>query len=201
MNILIGLAGCAQSGKDSAASALIQDGFERRAFADKVRDYLYRLNPNLDYFEDHYEEPYPLADIVDLLGWDRAKTEIPEVRELLQRCGVAARDVLGEDVWVNATMRSLPALTVVTDVRFPNEVAAIRERGGIVLRVVRKGVEPPVMADGSIHVSETALVGTIFDGTIYNNHTLSDLHLMTRWWVDWLRISQKPTSPGTGETV
>ena len=197
MNILIGLAGCAQSGKDSAASALIQDGFERRAFADKVRDYLYRLNPNLDYFEDHYEEPYPLADIVDLLGWDRAKTEIPEVRELLQRCGVAARDVLGEDVWVNATMRSLPALTVITDVRFPNEVTAIRESGGIVLRIVRKGVERPVMADGSIHVSETALIGTTFDGTIYNDHGLSDLHLMTRWWVDWFRNSQRFAPGGT----
>lgn len=188
MTTLIGLAGLAQSGKDSAASALMGDGFSRRAFADKIREFLYALNPYLKVSDD------PLADMVDYYGWDRAKVEMPEVREVLQKTGVTARQVMGENVWVDATMRDLPDLAVITDVRFPNEVAAIRQRGGIVLRVVRKGVVPLVMADGTIHESETALDDITLDGTLHNNGTIADLHYMVRWWLFHFRKAQDSAS-------
>jgi dephospho-CoA kinase len=43
---LIGLSGYARSGKDEAAKVLIEEfGFKRIAFADKLRDFLYALDP------------------------------------------------------------------------------------------------------------------------------------------------------------
>ena len=190
MTMLIGLAGVAQSGKDTAGLAMSDYGFQRRAFADKLREFLYALNPYLKISDD------PLADMVDYYGWDRAKVEMPEVRELLQKTGVTAREVMGENVWVDATMRDLPDFTVITDVRFPNEVAAIRQRGGIVLRVVRKGVNAPVMADGTIHESETALDDMDLDGTLHNNGTIADLHYMVHWWIWHFRKVQDSASCG-----
>lgn len=174
--LVVGLAGYARSGKDTAALALIEDGFERRAFADKLRDFLYRLNPSIS------GSLWSLAEIVDAVGWEQAKAETPEIRALLQRCGTdAGRKVLGENVWVDATMRDLPALTVITDVRFPNEVAAIRERGGVVLRIVREGVGAFRQESGETHESETALDSTRFDATIHNNGTMADLYREVRW--------------------
>src|SRR5690606_41986577 len=66
-------------------------------------------------------------------------------------------------------MRIMPALAggygvVVPDVRFPNEVDAIRRAGGTVLQVVRPG-RPD---DGDRHASETALDGIAFNHTICN---------------------------------
>jgi len=123
---LVGLAGYACSGKDTAASALVDLGYERRGFADALK---------------------LLATCV---GWDGAKDDAG--RRLLQDLGVGARDILGADVWVDALMSTLAGPTVITDVRFSNEVDAICDRGGVVLRIWRPGVEP---ARG--HVSETSL--------------------------------------------
>jgi dephospho-CoA kinase len=42
---LVGLTGYARSGKDTAAQVLINDGFNRVAFADPMKNMLYALNP------------------------------------------------------------------------------------------------------------------------------------------------------------
>ena len=86
---------------------------------------------------------------------------------------------------------------VISDCRFPNEINAIRNQGGIVLRVVR-GPEPEwyedavavnagpknmrwaiakdAMSKHNIHASETAWVGTDFDAVLDNNATLDQLY-------------------------
>jgi dephospho-CoA kinase len=43
--MIVGISGYARSGKDEAAKALVEMGFERRAFADKLREFLLALNP------------------------------------------------------------------------------------------------------------------------------------------------------------
>lgn len=176
MTPLIGLSGYAQSGKDSAAAALVGDGWERRAFADTLRAFLYALNPMV------LPSGTRLRSFVNAYGWETAKTTCPEVRELLQRCGTeAGRQVIGENVWVDATLRDLgDTPVVVTDVRFRNEADAIRARGGIVVRVVRPGVGPLRMSDGSVHPSETALDGCPFEHLLHNDGTLDDLHCEVR---------------------
>lgn len=197
---IVGLNGFAGAGKDTAAAGLLEDGWTRVSFADKLREFLYALNPLVAVvvplpLEGEAEPRFtptgfplrtgreyrPLRDIVDDLGWDRAKNEHPDVRALLQRCGTdAGRNVLGEDVWVDAVMRSLPAgPVVITDVRFPNEFAAIKRLGGAVYRVERPGVGP---VNG--HPSEYALEDADFDGWLHNTGDETHLRESLRGLVD-----------------
>ncbi|MGW3336180.1 deoxynucleotide monophosphate kinase family protein [Streptomyces sp. NPDC001009] len=168
---LIGFAGTARSGKDTAAQALLDAGWTRRAFADNVRAMLWKLNLPL---EDHsYTEGFTtLRYEVKTYGWEYVKECYPEVRVYLQRLGTeAGRGVLGENVWVDALFRDAETWgpTVITDVRFPNEADAIRARGGLVVAIRRPGVE------AGRHVSENALAGYLFDDVILNDGTRAQL--------------------------
>jgi hypothetical protein len=58
---------------------------------------------------------------------------------------------------------------IITDMRFPNEMEAVVEKGGITIRVVRPGT-----AVGT-HPSETALDDAYFDHVISNDGTIEDL--------------------------
>lgn len=77
---------------------------------------------------------------------------------------------------------------IITDVRFPNEAQAIKDKGGIVIRVNRfkiitktlpDGTEcsfiPNPLFDGEEHPSETALDDYEFDHVIDNNGSLEEL--------------------------
>ena len=57
----------------------------------------------------------------------------------------------------------------ITDMRFPNEMDAVKERGGITIRVVRPGTE------SGTHPSETALDEATFDYEIINDGEIVDL--------------------------
>ncbi|MEU5403752.1 hypothetical protein ABZ348_31220 [Streptomyces sp. NPDC005963] len=175
--LLIGLAGYAQAGKDTAAQALADRGWRRAAFADKLREFLLALDPLLPALREG-GEPFRLRRWIEAVGWDHAKEEHPEVRALLQRAGTeAGRRVLGSDVWVNALFQEhgdAPAL-VVTDVRFPNEARAIHARGGVLIRIQRPGVGPKRCRVGIAHESETALRGWPFDHVLLNDGTAYDL--------------------------
>ncbi|MER5632134.1 hypothetical protein [Streptomyces nitrosporeus] len=166
---LIGLAGAARSGKDTAASALLDVGWQRRAYGDRLKTFLYALNPWIDSVET--AGMAELATEVDRHGWEAVKEYSSEARRLLQRGGTeAGREVLGQDVWVDALFRDFRTWgrfrpTVITDVRFPNEAEAILSRGGLVVQIVRPGQE---QIPESGHVSENALAGFSFDATLIN---------------------------------
>ncbi|WP_329022577.1 MULTISPECIES: deoxynucleotide monophosphate kinase family protein [Streptomyces] len=173
---LIGFAGAARSGKDTAASVLVERGWQRRAFADKVRDMLYALDPVLIDRHDAFGGR-GLRELVDAYGWEKVKQVHPEVRGYHQRLGTeGGREVLGQDVWVDALFRDLDTWrgrpTVVTDVRFPNEAEAIKSRGGLVVLLHRPG---QLLIDGSDHVSENALGGWAFDATVINGGDIGSL--------------------------
>lgn len=171
---LIGLSGPARCGKDTLAEAFVEAGWARRAFADKVKGFLYGLDPWLP--DDEVNGSFPLAEEVDRYGWDWVKDEHPVVREYLQRCGTeAGRQVLGETVWVDALFRDSETWgpTVISDVRFPNEAQAIKDRGGIVVKIHRP---KQMLIDGADHISENALKGWDFDVTVINSGTIEDLH-------------------------
>ncbi|WP_328742138.1 hypothetical protein OG436_14000 [Streptomyces caniferus] len=171
---LIGLAGAARSGKDTAAQALLESGWTRRAFADKVRDVLYAMDPVLN--GDEWSDGYATVRYeVDAHGWEHVKEEYPVVRQYLQRLGTeGGRSLLGENVWVDALFRDYETWgpTVITDVRFPNEADAIRERGGLVVAIQRPGQE---LIPDAEHVSETALRGYLFDDVILNDGPVTQL--------------------------
>ena len=91
------------------------------------------------------------AMVLDLLDRKRCMT----AREVLQYFGT---DVIREmfcDGWATATMarigRDRPALAVITDGRFPNEVAVVNDNGGRTLCLLRNVCSPDA------HASETAL--------------------------------------------
>jgi hypothetical protein len=176
-DLIVGLSGYARSGKNEAANALVERGWRQAAYADKLREFLYAVNPLIP---GHYGAgSLRLRRLVDQTGWDYAKTTYPEVRSLLQRTGTeAGRRVLGEDVWVEALFAShhdAPGL-VVTDVRFPNEAQAVVDRGGVMIRVERPNVGPTKDKYGRAHISETALDDWPFDHVLINDGSVDDLH-------------------------
>jgi hypothetical protein len=168
---IIGLSGYAQSGKDTAYDVLMNFGYERFAFADTLRKALYALDPIAQVLKDGYA--YHVSELVDTDGWDGTKTNpLTDVRRLLQRLGTeVGRNIIGENVWVDTTLNSIPDATraVITDVRFPNEAKAIKELGGQVWRIERPGTGP-----ANAHPSETALDDFPFDTTLFNDGTLED---------------------------
>jgi hypothetical protein len=169
---LIGLTGYAQSGKDTLANILMDKyGYRRIAFADTIREFLYEVNPMVACSPTGY-----LKDLVNLVGWDKAKQE-PQVRRLLQDLGVTARKLIDEDIWVKIALRNLSAgdRVVITDVRFENEAESISALGGQLWRVKRAGVDAV-----NAHISETQLDGYRVDQIFLNNGTVEDLHLLVQ---------------------
>ena len=184
---LLGLSGYARSGKDTVADILFDHGFKRLAFADTLREAIYRLNPTVFLQNDDWAGFVPLQEVVDTFGWEQAKKVTPEVRDLLQRLGTeVGRDMFGTNFWVDQTFRKLESdpgqRFVLTDVRFPNEADAVRDAGGFVLRVRREGFGP---VNG--HSSETALDGYEFDAFIDNDGTIPELATQVAELVDHLQ--------------
>ena len=173
--MIIGLCGYAQSGKDSVAKTLVEKyGFTRVAFADKIRDLLYEMNPSIN--SEYEGVSTSLKKMVDAVGWDEAKCE-PEVRRLLQTLGVGARTVFYEEFWIDVALTNVTNYKdsknfVITDVRFKNEVAALRNPalGGTIWRIERPGVTAV-----NTHVSEHDLIDLHPDYTVLNDTTLENL--------------------------
>lgn len=161
---IVGLTGVARSGKDTAAAALVARGWQRVAFADAVRDVALGADPYVLVEHEGGHSHERLTEVVEAFGWDRAK-EQADVRRFLQRLGTeGVRRHLGEQAWVRAAMAKVDGPTVFTDVRFPNEARAIHDRHGLVIRIVRPGVDRV-----NAHASESAMADYIVDTTITND--------------------------------
>jgi hypothetical protein len=168
----IGLVGYSQSGKDTVADILVKNyGYTRVAFADKIREFLYGLNPMVACSPTGY-----LQDLVNLVGWDAAKQE-PQVRRLLQDLGNSARKTIDENVWVTLALGNIDVnqRVVITDVRFENEAMMIKLMGGQLWRVKRVGVGPV-----NDHVSESELEGYKVNQIFVNNGTIEDLEALIK---------------------
>lgn len=168
---LIGLCGKRGVGKDTAAA---------------------RIESALGHYERYECDvevlslAYPMKRILSDLGVDfnalygssaQRETRLPSgrtVREALQALGTDwGRKYLGEDVWVNALLQRCEpqVMSIVTDVRFDNEARAIRAAGGLLVRIVRPGLQRAASAVDS-HASETGLDGladTYFDAVWVND--------------------------------
>jgi len=179
--MIIGLTGYAQSGKDTVANILInQYGYIRVAFADRIRDFVFDANPIYTYVSN---EPRYVRDLVEKVGWDEAKKN-PEVRRLLQNIGVAARNIFGEQFWIDQAMRQLDPENnyVITDVRFTNEVEALKQMGEWVdgvefqlWRITRPGVEAI-----NNHISESEMASYEADQIFLNNGSIENLELLVK---------------------
>lgn len=170
--MILGLCGAAGAGKDTAADHLTANyGYQRRAFAEPMRSALAALDPMVTAHGNHYR----LSHILEHLGWDTAKREIPDVRRLLQRFGTeVGRNQWGDDFWVQRATHDLTGdeAIVFTDVRFANEAAAVHRLGGRLVRLERPGAG--LTGDQAAHPSE--VIDFDIDLTITNDGTVDDLH-------------------------
>ncbi len=109
--------------------------------------------------------------------------EMMSVRDLLQKLGTEAmRNGLHQNTWVNALFADFKEDMhwIITDMRFPNEYKAIKDKGGITIRVNRPGHGTSMTDLASAHPSETALDGFEFDYTINNDGDLDKLISLVR---------------------
>lgn len=184
---LIGLAGFISVGKDSVAKALATSyAFQPHSLADPIRRLAEKIDPvvgwrNIECGMSLRFEPIRYTEVLsDVGGYRRAKDEVPEVRRFLQQLGTRVREELGEDVWVDALFRLIAAngesRVVIPDVRFDNEVDAIRDKGGEVWLVTREGY-----GRTSDHVTEELPETLVPDYTIVNDNSLCDLY-STIWY-------------------
>lgn len=174
--MIIGLSGVARSGKDTAAVYLEKEyGFQRVAFADKLKEIALVLNP---YVPGVYAGYHTMQEMVEQYGWDELKDRSPDARRFLQVLGTeVGRNMFGEDCWVNLALYENGKPKdgiVVSDVRFPNEAEAIRDIGGVVARIERPGAG---LAGGAeLHPSETALDNFTFDVYLPNKGSIEDFY-------------------------
>lgn len=170
MNLnLIGLYGPSRAGKDETAGFLVQDfGYEQRAQAAAIRTILLGLNAPV---VDNEGRLWTMQTLFHEHGgdWDKIKAASSESVDQMIRLGQTCRDVIGVDVWLNTAIPAVGSTKkiVISDVRQPNEYAAIKARGGQVWKISRPGVEFRAM-DG-------LLEGYDFDVTIDNRGSLVDL--------------------------
>lgn len=176
--MIIGLAGYAQSGKDTVAKILIEQyGFKRVAFADKIRELLYEMDPPVPVGAGSEKHTVGLQNYVDIYGWDVAKQN-PTVRSMLQNLGVGARTVFNNEFWIQQALIGIHFTdnVVVTDVRFTNEANVIKKYENSQLwRVTRPGVEAV-----NSHVSEHDLDNYKEDVHLHNAGTLDELELLVQ---------------------
>jgi hypothetical protein len=170
--------------------------FEIKKFAGKLKQTASLLTGiSVEKFEDQEFKMINLSDEWSSLQQSgRSKVLLPmTVRTFLQKLGTEAmREGLHTNVWVNALFADYKPLKVrsadsfdletydgkypkwiITDMRFPNEMEAVKARKGITIRVVRNQIKT-----GNLvleHPSETALDNAKFDYEIINDGTIEDL--------------------------
>ena len=167
---IIGLAGKSGSGKDVVADYIGEKyGYQKIAVADAIRDEV------ADYLYEKFEAiGMPEAALTQVASMVWEKPTHHSIRVLLQWWGTEYRRSQDSDYWVKILKNRMTGDTciVVSDVRLPIEMDAIREAGGEVWFVERPGVAP-VGIPG--HLTEVGLEGAVFDRTITNDKSLTDL--------------------------
>ena len=179
--MIIGISGKAGSGKDTAAKMLevlyANPDISYEDFANKR--YKNFADIQIVHFADSLKET---AQVLFRIGeWETntqegKKTTInwigKTVRELLQGIGQGLRDAIDPNLWVKILFANTEDWSnyITADVRYPNEIKAIKERNGVLIRIDRKG------AGAGNHSSETALDDyKEWDVHIENNGSIEDL--------------------------
>ena len=139
---IIGLTGKPRAGKSEVASILEREhGYVRLSVADPIREALEWLNP---WVPVEGRPPRRLSELLRDSDWRTVKDHHPEVRRLLQVLGTdVARELWDEDFWLHTLVERIHDLgnerIVVDDVRFCNEVEALHDLGGFIVRITGTG--------------------------------------------------------------
>ena len=165
--MIIAICGHKFSGKSTVANLLHNaTGYEVRSFATPLKKMVCALvGCTMDDLEDYdYKENTEVPEHL----WAYCANGKHTIRALMQGLGDLMRKE-NPDVFIECTLNSKDDF-LVSDCRFPNEAKAVKERGGIVIKVVR----PDAQAKDS-HQSETLIDEIDADYTIWNDTTLKNL--------------------------
>ena len=202
--MIIGFVGLIGSGKDTAADYLVNfHGFRRDSFANTLKDAVAAVfGWDRVLLEGRTKEAREWREQLDLWWSERLGIRELTPRWVLQHWGTeVCRNGFHDDIWIASLenkLRNSKDHVVISDVRFPNEIKAIHNAGGIVVRICR-GDDPewfeaaesmnrgPVgnltwaistnkIERLKIHASETAWIGCPLDYTVTNNSTIDDLY-------------------------
>ena len=181
--MIIGISGKALSGKDTSANMLkrlyMYPDTTYKFYANNLKDMKVYAPVIIVHFADMLKETAKV--MCDLDDWDvndqDGKRQTIKwlgitVRELLQKLGTCVRQGIDNEFWIKSLYadNEYTGNMIIADVRFPEEVKSIKDRGGVILRLVRDG------AGAGEHISETALDDyKDWDYIIDNNGTLEDL--------------------------
>ena len=173
----IGFTGKMQAGKDTSANFLTEEMLKwkgpnyiikRLAFADSLKDFCMRylgLTKHQCYDQEGKQEFNEF--------WGMSN------REIMQRIGTEAmRNGFHPDVWAKITELKIKEAVlngeffIITDVRFPNEAETIIRNGGIVVEILRPGIESNGIQN---HASEQRLPMSLIEHQILNNKDLDNL--------------------------
>ena len=199
--MIIGFVGFIGSGKDTAADYLVNfHGYRRDSFANTLKDAVAAVfGWDRVLLEGRTKEAREWREQRDEWWSERLGKDITP-RHILQYWGTeVCRQGFHDDIWIASLenkMRKTGDNIVISDVRFPNEIKAIKSAGGKVVRVVR-GDDPEWYQDAwnvnqgptnmswsiskmrmeqrKIHASETAWIGKGIDLEIDNNGTIDQL--------------------------
>lgn len=199
MSLVIGISGFIGSGKDTAADYLVNRyDFHRDSFAATLKDVCAAVfGWDRILIEGRDASAREWRNQVD--KWWAEKLGIPNFtpRFALQNIGTNLfRNYFNDNIWIHSLankLRKTTENTVITDCRYPNEISAIRENNGIMIRVIRgndpewyftaqSALQGDVMSqvrmehDFKIHTSEWAWIDSRFDYIVYNNTSIDDLH-------------------------
>lgn len=201
--MIMGITGFIGSGKDTIADYLCTfHGFKRLSFAASLKDAISNVfGWDRELLEGLTKSSREWREQID--PWWSERLAIPQLtpRWILQHWGTeVCRNGFHNDIWVASIENKLRLAKddiVITDCRFNNEVIAIKNAGGMTIRVER-GERPSWYEDAvnynkgpnctswslskskldklNIHASEYSSVGLNYDHYIDNNATIDDLH-------------------------
>jgi hypothetical protein len=191
--MIIGVCGLIGSGKDTIADYLVNiHEFRRDSFAATLKDAVSAVfGWNRDMLEGRTRSSREWREQPDAWWSERLGRDITP-RWILQWWGTeVCRRGFHDDIWIASLENKLRTTSddiVISDCRFPNEIAAIKAQGGYVIRVCR-GEDPAwflaaqkhLLQGSSLpedipHQSEWAWATTEFDRVVDNNHSLDDLY-------------------------
>ena len=196
-NTIIGFVGFIGSGKDTAADYLVNTHeFRRDSFANTLKDAVSAVfGWDRTLLEGRTKQAREWREQVDPWWSDRLNMPNLTPRWILQYWGTeVCRHWFHDDIWIASVENKLRNTTdniVISDVRFPNEIKAIKKQGGLIVCIERgvkphwydiaiqanRGVDSAInwLKENNIHASETSWVGEDIDYTILNNSTIDKL--------------------------
>jgi hypothetical protein len=196
--MIIGICGFIGAGKDTAADYLVNfHEFRRESFAATLKDACAAVfGWDRTMLEGRTTSAREWREQID--SWWAQRLNMPELtpRLMLQLWGTeVCRHGFHDDIWIASLenkLRTSSDNVVVSDCRFPNEIAALKAQGGKIVWIQR-GVTPhwydiackankgdfkaiQWLKDEGIHGSEYSWAGTAFDYQIENSGSIDSLY-------------------------